>query len=41
MAKLIDKLWSWGHLEGSHNEWLGMDLKMTPEELNRTSKTGQ
>lgn len=33
MAKLIDKLWNWGHLEGSHNQWLGMDLTMTPEEF--------
>ena len=33
MAKLIDKFWNWGHLEGSHNQWLGMDLHMTPEEF--------
>ena len=33
MAKLVEKFWNWGHLEGSHNQWLGMDLKMTPEEF--------
>lgn len=33
MAKLIDKLWNWGHLEGSHNAIVGMDCKMTPEEF--------
>lgn len=33
MAKLVDKLWNWGHLEGSHNELLGMDCKMSPEEF--------
>ena len=31
MAKLIDKLWNWGHLEGSHNECTGLDCHMTPE----------
>ncbi|MBQ3505661.1 MAG: hypothetical protein IJA89_02690 [Clostridia bacterium] len=33
MAKLIDKLWNWGHLEGSHNVIVGMDCKMTPEQF--------
>lgn len=29
--RLIDKLWNWGHLEGSHNAVVSMDCKMTPE----------
>ena len=29
--KIIDKLWFWGHLEGSHNQDLGLNCKMTPE----------
>lgn len=29
--KLIDRLWNWGHLEGSHNEGYGMHCCMTPE----------
>lgn len=33
MAKIIDKLWNWGHLEGSHNEIVEMDCKMTPEQF--------
>ncbi len=33
MAKLIDKLWNWGHLEKSHNECTGLDCSMTPEEF--------
>jgi len=33
MAKIVDKLWNWGHLEGSHNKGTGMDCKMTPEEF--------
>ncbi|MBE6560704.1 MAG: hypothetical protein E7662_06235 [Ruminococcaceae bacterium] len=33
MAKLIDKLWNWGHLEGSHNKCTGLDCHMTPEEF--------
>ncbi len=33
MAKLIDKLWNWGHLEGSHNKISNMDCKMTPEQF--------
>ncbi len=33
MAKIIDKLWNWGHLEGAHNAIVGMDCKMTPEEF--------
>jgi len=31
--KLIDKLWNWGHLEGSHNDCTPLDCKMTPEEF--------
>ncbi len=31
--KLIDKLWNWGHLEGSHNEIIKSDCTMTPEEF--------
>ena len=31
--KLKDKLWNWGHLEGSHNECTNLDCKMTPEEF--------
>lgn len=33
MAKLKDKLWNWGHLEGSHNEWFGLESTMTPEQF--------
>ena len=33
MAKIVDKLWNWGHLEKSHNEWVGLDCSMTPEEF--------
>lgn len=29
--KIIDKLWNWGHLEGSHNELLGFACDMSPE----------
>ncbi len=32
---LSDKLWNWGHLEGSHNEITGLNCKMTPEEFAR------
>lgn len=31
--KLIDKLWNWGHLEGSHNKCTQLDCSMTPEEF--------
>jgi len=33
MAKLIDKFWNWGHLEGSHNECTGLECSMTPEQF--------
>ena len=33
MAKIKDKLWNWGHLEGSHNEIVGIDCRMTPEQF--------
>ena len=29
--KLKEKLWNWGHLEGSHNECAKLDCDMTPE----------
>lgn len=29
--KLKQKLWNWGHLEGSHNECTGLSCSMTPE----------
>ena len=29
--KLADKLWNWGHLEGSHNQCVNKECKMTPE----------
>lgn len=31
--KLIEKLWNWGHLEGSHNKVTGLHCRMTPEEF--------
>ena len=31
--KLTEKLWNWGHLEGSHNDVTCLDCKMTPEEF--------
>ena len=31
--KLKDRLWNWGHLEGSHNKIVKDGLKMTPEEF--------
>ena len=31
MAKVIDKLWNWGHLEGSHNKVCNMECNMSPE----------
>jgi len=33
MAKVIDKLWNWGHLEGSHNKDYKMDCHMSPEQF--------
>jgi hypothetical protein len=33
MTKLADKLWNWGHLEGSHNDCTNLNCKMTPEEF--------
>ena len=33
--KLIDKLWNWGHLEGSHNKITKLDCAMTPEDFAR------
>ena len=29
--KLIEKLWNWGHLEGSHNKCTKLNCSMTPE----------
>ncbi|MBO5836313.1 MAG: hypothetical protein J6Q92_00285 [Oscillospiraceae bacterium] len=31
--KLVDKLWNWLHLAGSHNQWYPTPCKMTPEEF--------
>lgn len=31
--KIKDKLWNWGHLEGSHNEFVGINCQMTPEQF--------
>ena len=31
MAKLKDKLWNWGHLEGDHNKITNFECSMTPE----------
>ena len=31
--KIRDRLWNWGHLEGSHNKDTGLDCHMTPEEF--------
>jgi hypothetical protein len=31
--KLIDKLWNWGHLEGSHNKSLKFNCNMSPEQF--------
>jgi len=33
MAKLKDKLWNWGHLEGPHNACTGLECNMTPEKF--------
>ena len=33
--KLVDKLWNWGHLEGSHNDCTLLSCHMTPEEFAR------
>lgn len=33
MAKIIDKLWNWGHLEGSHNKVCGVECNMSPEQF--------
>lgn len=35
MEMLIDKLWNWGHLEGSHNEITKLNCSMTPEEFGK------
>ena len=33
MSVLKDKLWNWGHLEGSHNKCTGLECSMTPEKF--------
>ena len=33
MAKLIEKTWNWGHLEGSHNFITGINHTMSPEQF--------
>ena len=35
MAWFSEKLWNWGHLEGSHNGCTPFDCSMTPEEFAR------
>ena len=35
MAKIIDKLWNWGHLAGSHNQLLSLDCSMSPEQFGK------
>jgi hypothetical protein len=31
--KLKEKLWNWGHLEGSHKDCTLLDCKMSPEQF--------
>ena len=31
--RLADKLWNWGHLEGSHNQCSGLNCSMTPDQF--------
>ena len=33
--KIIDKLWNWGHLAGSHNKITGFDCKMSPVDFSK------
>lgn len=33
MSKISEKLWVWGHLEGSHNGLTRLDCRMSPEEF--------
>ena len=33
MPKLVDRLWNWGHLEGSHNQITKLNCSMTPEKF--------
>lgn len=35
MNTFKNKLWNWGHLEGSHNDLVGLDCSMTPEEFGK------
>lgn len=35
MSDFKKKLWNWGHLEGSHNDLVGLDCSMTPEEFGK------
>lgn len=35
MNNFTKKLWNWGHLEGSHNDLVGLDCHMTPEEFGK------
>ena len=35
MAKIKDRLWNWGHLEGSHNEIVNYECKMSPEQYGK------
>ena len=33
MARLCEKLWNWGHLEGSHDDYTKSKNTMTPEQF--------
>ena len=35
MSNFTKKLWNWGHLEGSHNDLVGLECQMTPEEFGK------
>jgi len=35
MSQFKEKLWNWGHLEGSHNRCVGASCSMTPEQFAR------
>lgn len=35
MSVIREKLWNWGHLEGSHNKCVGANCSMTPEQFAR------
>lgn len=33
MTAIMDRLWNWGHLEGSHDKCVGQKCTMTPEQF--------